>query len=129
MKTVITSSNAPAPIGPYSHANLVPPGSMLFVSGQVAKDAQTGELILGDIQAETRKVMNNIKAILNESGMDFQQVVKTTIFMRDMNEFAKMNEIYGSFFTGNYPARETVQVSRLPLDVNVEISVIAVKPV
>lgn len=100
---------------------------MLFVSGQVAKDAHTGELILGDIKSETKKVMENVMAILTDAGMDLTHVVKTTIFMKDMNQFADMNSVYGSFFTGNFPARETVQVSRLPLDVNVEISVIAVK--
>jgi len=128
MKKVITSQNAPAPIGPYSHANMVPAsGNFLFVSGQVAKDAKTGELVLGDIQSETKKVMENVKAILTDAGMDFTNVVKTTIFMKDMNNFAPMNEIYGSYFENNFPARETVQVARLPLDVNVEISVIAVK--
>jgi len=128
MKKVITSENAPKPIGPYSHANMVPAtGNFLFISGQVAKDAKTGELMLGDIQTETRKVMENLKAILTDAGMDFSNVVKTTIFMKDMNYFTPMNEIYGSFFEGNYPARETVQVARLPLDVNVEISMIAVK--
>lgn len=127
MKKVITSSNAPAPIGPYSHANLVAAGQMLFVSGQVAKDAKTGKLELSDISKETHKVMDNVKAILTDAGMDFTNVVKTTIFLTDMDNFSKVNEAYGSYFTGNYPARETVQVSRLPLDVNVEISVIAVK--
>lgn len=126
MKKVITSPNAPAPIGPYSHANMVPAGNMLFVSGQVAKDAKTGVLVLDNIKNETQKVMENVSAILKEAGMDLSQVVKTTIFMKDMNQFAEMNEVYGSFFSGNYPARETVQVVRLPLDVNVEISVIAV---
>ncbi len=127
MKKVITSANAPKPIGPYSHGNLVPAGNMLFVSGQVAKDAKTGELTLGDIKSETKKVMENVSAILTEGGMDISHVVKTTIFLKDLNDFAAVNEVYGSFFSGNYPARETVQVSRLPLDVNVEISVIAVK--
>jgi len=127
MKKIITSPNAPAPIGPYSHANLVPAGNMLFVSGQVGKNAKTGELVIDDVKNETAQVMNNIKAILSEAGMDFTHVVKTTIFLKDMNDFSKMNEVYGSFFSGNFPARETVQVSRLPLDVNVEISVIAVK--
>lgn len=126
MKKVITSANAPAPIGPYSHANLVPAGNMLFVSGQVAKDAKTGELTLGDIKSETHKVMSNVKAILTEAGMDLSQVVKTTIFLTDMKSFGDVNEVYGSYFTGNFPARETVQVSALPLGVNVEISVIAV---
>ena len=102
MKTIITSQNAPAPIGPYSHANLVPAsGNMLFVSGQVAKDAKTGELILSDIKSETKKVMENVTAILADAGMDLTHVVKTTIFMKDMNEFGAMNEVYGSFFTGN----------------------------
>lgn len=127
MKKVISSQNAPTPIGPYSHANLVTPGSMLFVSGQVGKDAKTGELVLDDIMKETHKVMGNIKAILEEANMTFEQVVKTTIFLKDMNSFSSVNEVYGSYFNGNFPARETVQVSRLPLDVNVEISVIAVK--
>lgn len=128
MKKVITSAGAPTPIGPYSHANMVPAnGNMLFVSGQVAKDAKTGELTLDDISKETHKVMGNVKAILSDAGMDFTNVVKTTIFLTDMNNFSKVNEAYGSYFSGNYPARETVQVSRLPLDVNVEISVIAVK--
>jgi 2-iminobutanoate/2-iminopropanoate deaminase len=128
MKTVITSENAPKPIGPYSHANLIPAsGNLLFVSGQVAKDSKTGELTLSDIKSETKKVMENVSAILSEVGMDLSNVVKTTIFMKDMNQFSEMNEVYGSFFTGNFPARETVQVARLPLDVNVEISVIAAK--
>jgi 2-iminobutanoate/2-iminopropanoate deaminase len=128
MKQIITSENAPKPIGPYSHANLVPAsGNMLFVSGQVAKDAKTGELVLSDIKSETRKVMENVTAILHDADMDLTNVVKTTIFMKDMNDFTAMNEVYGSFFSGNFPARETVQVVRLPLDVNVEISVIAVK--
>ena len=128
MKKAITSQNAPLPIGPYSHGNLVPAsGNMLFVSGQVAKDAKTGELILGDIKSETKKVMQNVNAVLTEGGMDFTHVVKTTIFLSDMKYFADMNEMYGSFFTGNFPARETVAVKGLPLGVNVEISVIAVK--
>lgn len=127
MKKVITSSNAPSPIGPYSHANLVTPGQMLFVSGQVAKDAKTGELTLSDPKNETRKIMQNIEAILTDAGMDFSHVVKTTIFLKDMNLFADVNEVYGSFFTGNFPARETVAVAGLPLNVNIEISVIAVK--
>lgn len=118
MKKVITSAGAPAPIGPYSHANMVPAsGNFLFVSGQVAKDAKTGDLILSDISKETHKVMENVKAILLEAGMDFTNVVKTTIFLTDMNNFSKVNEAYGTYFAGNFPARETVQVSRLPLDV------------
>ena len=124
-KKIITCSEAPAPIGPYSHANLV--GNTLYISGQVAKDAKTGELVLTDIKSETKKVMENLSAILKEAGMDFNNVVKTTIFCVDLGNFAQINEVYGSFFTGNYPARETVQVSKLPLNVNVEISMVAVK--
>jgi 2-iminobutanoate/2-iminopropanoate deaminase len=128
MKKIITSAGAPAPIGPYSHANLVPAsGNILFVSGQVAKDATTGELTLDDVTKETHKVMSNVQAILSDAGMDFTNIVKTTIFLTNMDDFSKVNEAYGSYFIGNYPARETVQVSRLPLNVNVEISVIAVK--
>jgi len=127
MKKVITSKNAPTPIGPYSHGNLVNSGKMLFVSGQVGKDAKTGELVLSDIKSETHKVMTNIKAILEEAGMQFEHVVKTTIFLKDLNNFGSVNEVYGSYFSGNFPSRETVEVSRLPLDVNVELSVIAVE--
>lgn len=125
MKTIITSKNAPAPIGPYSHAVLK--GNMLFVSGQVAKDPHTGELKLSDVKTETKQVMENLKGILTDAGMDFSNVCKTTIFLMDMNDFAQVNEVYGSYFTGDYPARETVQVAKLPLNVNVEISVIAMK--
>ncbi len=125
MKKAITSPNAPAPIGPYSHAMLA--NGFLFVSGQVGKKAVTGELVLGDIKSETKQVMENIGAILKEVEMDYSNIVKTTIFLKDMNDFAAVNEVYGSYFSGNYPARETVQVSKLPLNVNVEISVIAVK--
>ena len=125
MKKIIESKGAPAPIGPYSHGVLI--NNMLFVSGQVGKHPESGELILHDIKEETHRVMENIKAILNDGGMDFSNVVKTTIFLKDMNNFSSVNEVYGSYFEGNFPARETVQVSRLPLDVNVEISVIAVK--
>lgn len=125
MKTIITSKGAPSPIGPYSHGNLFTPGKMLFVSGQVGKHPETGELMLNDIETETHRVMKNIDAILKDAEMTFENVVKTTIFLKDMNHFSKVNEVYGSYFKGNYPARETVQVSKLPLDVNVEISVIA----
>ena len=96
MKKTITSSDAPAPIGPYSHAVLA--GNMLFVSGQVGKHPQTGELMLADIRQETTQVMENTKAILREAGMDFQHVCKTTIFLTDMNNFAAVNEVYGSYF-------------------------------
>ncbi len=125
MKTIITSKNAPAPIGPYSHAVLK--GNTLFISGQVAKHPTTGELILSDAKKETKQVMENLKGILTDAGMDFTNVCKSTIFLTDMDNFVAVNEVYGSYFTGDYPARETVQVSKLPLNVNVEISVIAIK--
>lgn len=124
MKKIITSKNAPAPIGPYSHGVLV--NGTLFVSGQVGKHPVSGELLLSDIKTETKQVMENIKGILTDAGMNFTNVVKTTIFLTDMNNFASVNEVYGSYFSGDFPARETVQVSKLPLNVNVEISVIAV---
>ncbi len=124
-KKIIKSDNSPAPIGPYSPAVLV--GNTIYTSGQVAKDAITGEMIQHDITAETRKVMENVLAILRAADMDFSHVVKTTIYCIDLGNFAAINEAYGSFFTNNYPARETVQVSKLPLNANVEISVVAVK--
>jgi 2-iminobutanoate/2-iminopropanoate deaminase len=124
MKTIINTNNAPAPIGPYSQAIKV--GNTLYASGQIAIDPATGNLNTGDITSETHQVMKNIAAILNEVGMDFSNVVKTSIFLKDMNQFTAVNETYGSYFSANYPARETVQVSRLPKDVNVEISVIAI---
>lgn len=125
MKKIITSSDAPAPIGPYSHA--VAANGFLFVSGQVGKNAKTGELVLSDIQKETKQVMENIQAILTAAGMNFTHVIKTSIFLKNMNDFAAVNEAYGSYFTSDFPARETVQVAKLPLDVNVEISVVAYK--
>ena len=123
-KTIITTDEAPAPIGPYNQA--IQSGNMLFISGQVCIDPSTGNLKNKDIQEETHQVMHNLKAILQKAGMDFRNVVKTTIFITDMNRFAEVNEIYGKYFAGNFPARETVQVSALPKFVNVEISMIAV---
>jgi len=124
-KTIITTSNGPAPIGPYSQA--VQTGNMLFVSGQVCIDPITGNLKNKDIQEETHQVMHNLKAILQEAGMDFSHVVKTTIFITDMHQFGEINTVYGKYFDREFPARETVQVSALPRFVNVEISMIAVK--
>jgi 2-iminobutanoate/2-iminopropanoate deaminase len=124
-KKIIRTDNAPAPIGPYNQA--VQFGNMLYVSGQIALDATTGELVQGDIQAETKKVMENLEAILKEAGMDFSNVLKTTIFLMDMGQFAQVNEIYGGYFGENAPARETVQVAGLPKGVKVEISVVAAK--
>ncbi len=123
-KTIVTSSGAPTPIGPYSHA--VKAGNTLYVSGQVAKDATTGEMIQHNIKAETQKVMENVGAILKEAEMDYSDIVKTTIFCTDLNDFAAINEVYGQFFDKHFPARETVQVVRLPLGANVEISVTAI---
>lgn len=123
-KTIITTSNAPAPIGPYNQA--VKANGFLFVSGQIAFIPATGELVQGDIQSETHQVMRNLDAILTEAGINFQHVVKTTIFLSDMSLFAQVNEIYGSYFATDYPARETVAVKGLPRGVNVEISVVAV---
>ena len=125
MKKIINTPNAPAPIGPYNQAVLS--GNMLFISGQVAFIPGTANLVLDNIAAETTQVMNNLKAILTEAGMDFSKVVKTTIFLSDMALFSAVNEVYGSFFSSDYPARETVAVKGLPKNVNVEISMIASK--
>jgi 2-iminobutanoate/2-iminopropanoate deaminase len=123
-KEIIQTSKVPAPIGPYSQAVIA--NGFLFASGQVAFDPATGELVLTDIQAETRQVMENIKAILEEAKLSFANVVKTTIFLSDMQLFAQVNEVYGSYFTANFPARETVAVKTLPRNVNIEVSITAV---
>jgi 2-iminobutanoate/2-iminopropanoate deaminase len=120
---IINTKNAPEPIGPYSQAVQV--GNFVFVSGQVGKDPISGAMKTENIKAETTQVMMNTKSILETAGLGLANVVKTTIFLTNMDDFAQVNEVYGSFFTGNYPARETVQVSRLPLGANVEISVTA----
>lgn len=122
-KKIIQTNNAPAPIGPYSQA--VAAGNLLFISGQVCIDPQSGELNNADVKAETQQVMKNLQAILSQAGLSFNHVVKTTIFLSDMNLFAEVNEIYGSYFTGTFPARETIAVKGLPKNVNVEISMIA----
>ena len=124
-KEIINTSSAPAPIGPYNQAVLA--GNMLFISGQICLDPSTGNLKNRDIQDETHQVMQNLKSILTEAGMTFNNVVKTTIFITDMNQFSEINEVYGKYFEGEFPARETVQVSALPKFVNVEISMIAVR--
>ncbi len=124
-KTIIKTHTAPDPIGPYNQAIKV--GNILFVSGQICIDPATGELKNKDLQEETHQVMHNLKGILQKAGMDFADVVKTTIFLTDMNRFSDVNEVYGKYFKENFPARETVQVSALPKFVNVEISMIAVK--
>ncbi|WP_207491947.1 RidA family protein [Aridibaculum aurantiacum] len=123
-KSIITTANAPAPIGPYNQA--VVANGFLFVSGQIALIPSTGELAQGDIATETHQVMRNLDAILTEAGINFQHIVKTTIFLSDMSLFAQVNEVYGSYFATDYPARETVAVKGLPKGVNVEISVVAV---
>jgi 2-iminobutanoate/2-iminopropanoate deaminase len=125
MKKIIRTDSAPAPIGPYSQAILI--NNTLYISGQIAIEPSSGELITINIIKETNQVMNNLMAILKEAGMDFGHVIKTTIFLKDMKDFPAVNETYGEFFTGDFPARETVQVSRLPKDVNIEISVVAFK--
>lgn len=124
MKRIINSANAPAPIGPYNQAILVE--NTLYISGQIALDANTGELEMSDIKTETKKVMDNLGAILNEVGADYSNIVKCSIFVSDMNNFNAINEVYANYFTENFPARETVEVSCLPKKVNVEISAIAV---
>ncbi len=124
MKEIILTKNAPAPIGPYNQAVLA--GNTLYVSGQIALDAE-GNLVEGDIQTETDQVMKNIGEILKAAGMNYSNIVKCSIFIRDMTQFSNINATYGNYFSEKEPARETVEVSRLPKDVNVEISCIAVK--
>ncbi|HXH99714.1 MAG TPA: RidA family protein [Sphingobacteriaceae bacterium] len=125
MKTIINTANAPAPIGPYSQA--VQAGNFLFISGQIAIDPVTNSLVTDDVSLETTQVLNNIQALLGKAGYDFGDVVKATIFLSDMSLFVEVNEVYGSYFISNFPARETVAVAGLPKNVNVEISVIAYK--
>src|SRR6476661_1267239 len=122
-KLIINTAAAPAPIGPYSQA--VQFGNLLFVSGQVAINPQTNNVEATDIAGEARQVMENLKAVLHHAQFDFNNIIKTTIFLSDMAHFGVVNEIYGSYFTGDYPARETVAVKGLPKNVNVEISVVA----
>lgn len=125
MKKIITTTKAPSPIGPYNQAVLS--GNTLYTSGQIALNPETGELVLDDIKNETTQVMENMKAVLEAANMTFENIVKTSIFISDMNNFAAINEVYGSYFNNTTaPARETVEVARLPKDVNVEISMIAV---
>ena len=126
MKKIITTNNAPAPIGPYNQAVLK--GNTLYTSGQIAINPENGELVLDSIENETKQVMENVKAVLEAAEMTFDNVIKTSIFIADMHQFAKINAIYGSYFKEETaPARETVEVANLPKFVNVEISVIAIK--
>ncbi|MCB0382131.1 MAG: Rid family detoxifying hydrolase [Psychroserpens sp.] len=126
MKTIINTPKAPAPIGPYNQAVLT--GNTLYTSGQIALSVETGQLVLDSIQAETKQVMENLKAVLEAAEMTFDHVIKTSIFISDMHNFSQINEIYAQYFDANSaPARETVEVANLPKFVNVEISMIAVK--
>ena len=126
MKTIINTPKAPAPIGPYNQAVLIK--DTLYISGQIPIDPATGSLVEGNIKEETRQSMENLKAILEEAGMTFENVMKTSIFIKDMHQFAEINEVYGSYFdAATAPARETVEVANLPKFVNVEISMIAIK--
>ncbi len=123
MKSIILSKEAPDPIGPYSQAVSV--NGMVYISGQIPIDQSSGELVAGSIEAETHQVMKNIGYILSAAGLSFSNVIKTSIFVRDLGNFGKINEVYGTYFDEQPPARETVEVSRLPKDVNIEISCIA----
>ena len=122
-KKVILTQNAPQPIGPYSQAVRV--GDLLFCSGQIPLDAATGQIVSSEIGAQTQKVMENLQAVLQEAGCSWENVVKTTIFLKSMNDFPKVNEVYGAYFSSNPPARSTIEVARLPKDVLVEIEMIA----
>ena len=123
MKEIISTSNAPAAIGPYSQA--VKAGNLLFISGQIPLDPATGNLVEGDVTVQAQRVFENVKAILAEAGATFDNVVKTTVFLKDMNDFAAMNAVYGQYYAENCPARSAVEVGRLPKDVLVEIETIA----
>jgi 2-iminobutanoate/2-iminopropanoate deaminase len=122
-KEIITSNNAPKAIGPYSHA--VKAGGFVFTSGQIPADPNTGNIVEGDIQAQAEQVFSNLEAVLKEAGASFADVVKTTVFLRDMGDFAAVNEVYAKHFSGGFPARSCVQVARLPRDVGVEIEMVA----
>ena len=125
MKKIISTKNAPTPIGPYSQGVLL--GNILYTSGQIAMNPKTGELNIKNINEETHQVMKNLKSVLNAVEMTFDNVIKTSIFISDMNNFNEINEVYGEYFSSNFPARETVEVSCLPKNVNIEISMIASK--
>ena len=125
MKTAISIPNAPAPVGPYSQA--IDTGNMLFVSGQIPLNPEDGKLIVDSIVESTHQVMQNIQSLLHAAGFEWSHVVKCSIFLKDLNDFNEVNKVYSSYFEDVPPARETVEVSRLPLDVSIEISCIAVK--
>ena len=121
-KIIIKPKNSPAPVGPYNHAVRV--GDFLFCSGQIPLDSQ-GQLVSGDIRTQTERVLENVKAILSDQGLTFAKVVKSTVFMTNLGDFAAMNEVYGKYFTGDFPARSTIQVAALPRGASVEIEVVA----
>ncbi|MCB0193259.1 MAG: RidA family protein [Anaerolineae bacterium] len=123
-REIISTSNAPAAVGPYSQA--VKWGEFIFTAGQIALVPETGEVVEGGIEAQTRQVLENLQNVLIAAGSSLENVIKTTIFVTDIGDFAKVNEVYGSFFTNNPPARSTVQVAALPLGVNVEIEAVAI---
>lgn len=125
MKEIISTKKAPAAIGPYSQAVVV--GDMIYTSGMIPINPATGELVTGDIKEQTKQAISNLIALLEESGANASTVVKTTVFIKDMNDFAAINEVYASFFTDNYPARSCVEVARLPKDVLIEIEAVAIK--
>lgn len=122
-RKVVATKKAPAAIGPYAQANII--GNLVFTSGQVPLDPETGLLVEGGIEAQTRQSLNNIKAVLEAAGSTMDQIIKTTCFLQDMNDFAKMNEVYASFFQGDFPSRSAFQVGKLPKDALVEIEAIA----
>jgi 2-iminobutanoate/2-iminopropanoate deaminase len=123
-KTIIRTKNAPSAIGPYSQG-VIAAGKLVFTAGQIAIDPASGKVVEGDVRDQTKQAMKNVEAILKEAGASLASVVKTTVFLKDMNDFAAMNEVYGEFFTENSPSRSTVEVARLPRDVRVEIEAIA----
>lgn len=125
MKKIYNTSNAPSPLGPYNQAVMA--GNMFFISGQIAINSKSGELVINNVKDETKQVMENLKAVLNSANLDFKNIVKTSIFITSMNDFNDINDVYGSYFEkGQEPARETVEVAKLPAGVNVEISMIAI---
>ena len=125
MKKIYNTSNAPSPLGPYNQAVMA--GNMIFTSGQIAINSKSGELVINNVKDETKQVMENLKAVLNTANLDFTNVVKASIFITSMNDFNDINDVYGSYFEkGQEPARETVEVAKLPAGVNVEISMIAI---
>lgn len=125
MKNIVFTEDAPKPIGPYSQAVMV--NGILYVSGQIPVNAASGKVDSTDIEWQTDQVMKNLKAVIEKAGLTMADIVKTSIFITDMNNFAKINAVYGSYFSSDFPARETIQVSKLPLGVDVEISAIAIK--